>query len=535
MKSIGQRGSFSLITIAITGIFILLFTIAPGAPAEEPRHGGIGYMTQWAEPMTLISVFNSSSSPGMISPKMHEGLVTYDFQLNPKPALATSWKISPDGKTYTFNLRKGVLWHDGKPFTSADVKFSLEEGWKKLHPRGRATFANVTTVLTPDAHTAVLKLSQPAPMLMSALNGYESQVIPKHIYGGTDIQTNPACNAPIGTGPFMFKEWKKGEYVKMVRNPNYWDKPKPYLDEVILRVIPDAGARAAAFEAGEVHYGGHTPVPLSDVPRLKALPNIGVETRGYEYVSAMYIMELNHRHEALKDKRVRQALMHALDRKFIEDNIWFGFGKLATGPIPSTSPYYTTEGVPQFPYDPKKAESLLDEAGWKRKADGMRFKLIAIPGPGPEMQRTAEYRKQAFKQVGIDVEIRSMDLASFIREVYNYNFDITDNWLYMMADPTIGVQRLYWGKNIRKGVPFANASGYSDPRVDELFEACQTETDLAKRKAMFGEIQRRIQDDMALLNIMEMKFVTLYNKKLKNHTVGGDGPMGSLADAYLSK
>jgi len=116
-------------------------------------------------------------------------------------------------------------------------------------------------------------------MMMSAINSYESQIIPKHIYEGKDITTNPACNAPIGTGPFIFKEWKKGEFIKLARNPNYWDKPKPYLDGLILRIIPDAAARAAAFEAGEVHYGPHTPVPLSDISRLKTLPHIGVETR----------------------------------------------------------------------------------------------------------------------------------------------------------------------------------------------------------------------------------------------------------------
>ena len=139
--------------------------------------------------------------------------------MNPKPALAASWKISPDGKTYTFNLRRGVTWHDGKPFTSADVKFSAEEAWKKLHPRGKATFAKVTSVLTPDPHTVVFNLSEPAPMMMSALNAYESQIIPKHIYEGRDISTNPACNAPIGTGPFVFKEWKKGEFIKLARKP----------------------------------------------------------------------------------------------------------------------------------------------------------------------------------------------------------------------------------------------------------------------------------------------------------------------------
>jgi len=503
--------------------------------SAQPTQGGTCYTTQWAEPMTLTSIFNSSSAIGMVSPKIHEGLVTFDFQLNPKPSLAKSWTISPDGLTYTFNLQTNVFWHDGKPFTSADVKFSAEEGWKKIHPRGRATYSKLTAVLTPDAHTAVFKLSAPSPMIMGALNGYESQLIPKHIYQGTEIQTNPATNAPIGTGPFMLKEWKKGEHITLVRNPNYWDKPKPYLDSLIIRIIPDASARGAAFEAGEIQYGGHNPVPLSDVARLKALPHLGVETRGYEYLAPMFVMELNNRHEALKDKRVRQALMYALDRDFIVKNIWFGFGKVATSPIPSTSPYYTNKGVPQYPYDPKKAAKLLDEAGWKPKPDGWRFKLTAVPVPGPEILRTAEYTKQAFKEIGIDLDIRSVDLATFIREVYGWNFDVGFNWLYMMADPTVGVQRLYWGKNVIKGSPFANASGYDDPRVNQLFEDCQTENDQAKRKAMFAEIQQKLQEDMPDMNIFEMDTVTLYNKKLKDHTPGGDGAMGSLADAYLTK
>jgi peptide/nickel transport system substrate-binding protein len=526
---------FGIVVSRIAIALMFITAMVSNCLAQQPVSGGTIQMAQVAEPPVLISVFNSSAFPGMISTKIHEGLVTYDFSLNPKPALAESWTTAPDGLSMTFKLRKGVKWHDGKPFTSADVKFSLLEGWKKLHPRGQQTFAKVIGVETPDDYTVVLKLSEPSPMILSALNSYESQVIPKHIYEGTDIKTNPAVMAPIGTGPFMFKEWKKGEYISLVRNPNYWDAPKPYLDGIILRVIPDAGARAAAFEKGEVHFGGFTPVPLSDAARLKALAYIGIETKGYEYVGTMYMMELNMRHDALKDKRARQALMHAIDAKFILENIFFGFGKLATGPIPSTSPFYTKEGVPQYEYNVAKANKILDDLGLKRGADNFRFKLTCVGPPMPELVRTAEYVKQAFSQIGVDVDIQATDLASYMRAIYNYDFGISQTWLFLMTDPTIGVQRLYWGKNIRKGVPFTNASGYDDPKVNAWFEAAQVEKDMGKRKALFAEIQKKLQEDLPILNIFEMDNISVFNKKFKNHTMGGDGPFGTFADAYLEK
>ncbi len=437
---------------------------------------------QGAEPATLVSGVNTSTFIGTVSTKIHEGLLDYDFDFKPRPALAESWTVAPDGKTYTFKLRRGVTWHDGKPFTSADVKFSLEEIWKKLHPRGRVTFAKVTTVDTPDANTVVIRLSDPTPMMLSAFSSYESQVLPRHVYEGKDFTTHPALNAPIGTGPFVFKEWKKGDLIRLEKNPSYWDKGKPYLDAIVIRIIPDAAARAAALEKGEVQLGVFNPVP----------------------------------------------------RKFIADNIWFGFAKPATGPIVSSSPFYTTQGVPQYPYDVAKANAILDEAGLKRGAGNMRFKVgLTFPPVQPEVPRTAEYIKQALARVGIDVELRNIDLATFIRQVYNWEFDLTQNYLYLLPDPTLGVQRLYISANIKKGTPFANAAGYENKDVDAAFTAAQTENDQAKRKELFARTQRQIQEDLPALNLLELSFVTLYNSKLVNHTMGADGPYGSFRDTYF--
>jgi len=451
-----------------------------------------------------------------------------------KPWLATSYTVSNGGKTYVFHLRQGVKFSNGQPMTAADVKFSLEEIWKKLHPRGRVTFAKVTTVDTPDAYTVVLRLSEATPMLLAALSSYESQVLPKHVYEGKEFTTNPALNAPIGTGPFVFKEWKKGDFIRLEKNPNYWDKGKPYLDAIVIRIIPDAAARAAAIEKGEVQLGVFNPVPLADVKRLTALPTVKAETRGYEYFAPMYMIEVNLREEHLKDKRVRQAMMHALDRKFIAENIWFGFAKPATGPLVSSSPFYTTQGVPQYPYDVNRANALLDEAGFKRGAGNMRFKIsLTFPPVQPEIPRTAEYIKQALARVGIDVELRNIDIATFIRQVYNWEFDLTQNYLYLLPDPTLGVQRLYISSNIKKGTPFANAAGYENKDVDAAFAAAQIENDSARRKELFARVQRIIQDELPGFNLLELSFVTLYNTKLVNHTMGADGPYGSFKDTYL--
>ncbi|MEQ9639690.1 MAG: ABC transporter substrate-binding protein [Alphaproteobacteria bacterium] len=281
-----------------------------GAATSEPKQGGVLNIALFPEPPMIVSAFNSSTFVGLVSTKIFDGLVTYDFDMTPRPHLAKSWNISDDGLSYEFKLREDVTWHDGKPFTSADVKFSLEKVWSQMHPRGRTTYQHVAAVDTPDAHTVVVRLNKPTPILMKALSSYESQVIPKHIFDdGQEIARHPGLNKPIGTGPFVFKEWKKGEYIILERNPNYWDKPKPYLDRMVWRIIPDAAARAAALETGEVHYAPFSRVPVSDIPRLDELPHIDVETRGYEYLSPIFLLEVNNRNEYLKHVKVRQAMV----------------------------------------------------------------------------------------------------------------------------------------------------------------------------------------------------------------------------------
>ena len=169
-----------LAVVAVVGL------VLPADEASAQKRGGTLVMLVQPEPPTLASYISTSGPIGQVTSKIFEGLLEYDFSLKPVSGLAESWKVSPDGKTITFTLQKGVKFHDGKPFTSADVKFSILEVLKKMHPRGPATFREVTEIDTPDAHTVIFRLAGPAPYLLMALSGYESPMLPKHPYEGTD-------------------------------------------------------------------------------------------------------------------------------------------------------------------------------------------------------------------------------------------------------------------------------------------------------------------------------------------------------------
>ena len=491
------------------------------------------------EPPFLLTAINTALQMGMVTSKVMEGLLYLDNELKPQPLLAQAWDISPDGLTYTFKLRPNVKWHDGQPFTSADVSYTILEVLKKVHPRGRSAFAKVTAVETPDPLTAVIKLSQPAPPMLTALaSSYESPMVPKHLFAGTDPSANPYISKPVGTGPFVFKEWKKGDYILLEKNANYWQAGKPSLQRIVFRIISDASARAASFETGEGHIGGLSPVPLTDMPRIAKNPALSIETRGYAYMSPYMLMEVNLRKPPLNDVRVRQAIAHAIDRARMTQVVWLGYGQPAVSPIPSQVTTFHSTDLPKYEFNIDKAKKLLDDAGLKPGANGMRFKITHDFIPfGSEYQRTGEFIKQQLNRVGSDVELRSQDLPSFLRRAYTeYDFDTTSLYYGAFADPTQGVQRLYWSKAIQKGVVFTNNTGYNSPEMDRLLEGAQGENDPVKRKALYLEMQRIAMTDLPVIPLMETRFLTISSSKLKNHTVSADGIIGgNFADAYFEK
>ncbi|MEX3824386.1 ABC transporter substrate-binding protein, partial [Paraburkholderia sp. BR14262] len=369
-----------------------------------------------------------------------------------------------------------------------------------------------------------------------AFSASETPILPKHLSEGKDVLANPANNAPIGTGPFRFVKWVRGSYIEYARNDDYWTAGKPYLDRIIVKIIADPAARAVAFEDGSVDLGGDTPVPLADLDRLKANPKLGIETRGYEFQAGVARIEFNLDNPVLKSLKVRQAIASAIDREVIRRVIYYGYATPTASPLMPSNPYYDAAPAP-YPFDIARANRLLDEAGYPRKADGTRFALTLDPLPiGDLPARTGEYIKSALARVGIAVAIRNQDLAAYLKRVYtDRQFDFTVNGMSNLFDPVVGVARLYTTDNFRRGVPFTNGSHYSNPQVDGLLAQAARESDETKRKQQFVQIQRILEHDLPDLNLVSPQWVTLASKRVHDHAISPDGTAASFADVWLSR
>ncbi|WP_398483324.1 ABC transporter substrate-binding protein [Tardiphaga sp.] len=507
---------------------LALSSVSTFALAQEPKLGGTINAVIQPEPPGLMLALVQNGPTQMVSGNIYEGLLRYSKTLEPQPGLAESWTISPDAKTYTFKLKQGVTWHDGKPFTSADVLFSIET-LKVTHARARGNLVQLDKVEAPDDYTVVFTLKQPFGPFIGIFEVGSMPMIPKHIYEGTDVKTNPANNTPIGTGPFMLKEWKKGSFIQLVKNPNYHVKGKPYIDGIYWQVIPDAAARSVAYETGKVDVLPGGSIENFDVPRVSKLPNTCVTGEGWEFFSPLAWMWLNNRNPILANKKVRQAIMFAVDREFAKDVIWNGLGKVATGPSASTIKFYTDD-VPKYPYDPAKAKALLKEAGYK----GEKIRIMPLPY-GETWSRWGEAVKQNLVDVGFNIETIATDVPGSNQKNSEWDFDISFTYLYQYGDPALGVGRNYVSSQIVKGQLFNNLEGYSNPEVDKLFADGAVATPDSKRKEIYDKVQKILVEDVPVAWLLELQFPTIMNCKVKNLITTGIGVNDGFRDAWIDK
>jgi peptide/nickel transport system substrate-binding protein len=297
--------------------------------------------------------------------------------------------------------------------------------------------------------------------------------------------------------------------------------------------VPDSQSRRLALETGQVQLTQGGDVEPFDVPQLRQRPNLEVRTDGWEYFAPLSWVELNHRVAPLGDPRVRRAMAHAVNRDFIAQRLWFGVGKPATSAIASATRFHDAS-VRLPAYDVRAANQLLDAAGLRPNAQGVRATLKHLVLPyGEVWTRLAEYLRQSLRQVGIALELESTDAGAWARRVGNWEFETTVNFLYQFGDPTLGVERTYVSSNIQR-VLFTNTGGYSNPKVDELFQKARESGVAEERRAAFSEVQKLLAEDMPHLWLMEMSFPTIFDKKLTNVITTGTGPNSSFDDVFLA-
>jgi len=502
--------------------------------AQDAKKGGRLVVAADSEPRNLNPAIVASNGVFFVSSKVVEPLAEATFD-GLAGRLATAWEGSDDGLSVTFTLRDGVTWHDGKPFSSADVAFSALEVWKKLQNLGRVVFKDLEAVDTPDDRTAVFRFARPTPfqLVRNALPALTA-VLPRHLYEGTDIAANPANTAPVGTGPFRFVEHKAGEYYRLARNEAYWGEGLPHLDEIIYRVLPDRAAAAGAIEADEVQLAAFSAVPLADLERISKVPGVEVVTAGYEALTYQLIVEINHRRKELADLKVRQAIAHAIDRDFVVKTIFLGYAAAATGPVPRNDPQFYTADVPQYAFDPAKANALLDEAGLRRGADGKRFALRLLPAPYfNETRQFGDYLRQALAEIGIDATIVNNDAAAHQKAVYaDHDFDIAVAPPVFRGDPAISTTILVQS-GIPDGVPFSNQGGYANAEIDAVIEKAAGTLDEKARTGLYHDFQKLVAADLPLINVAEWGFTTVKRSSVKNVSNNPRWAVSNWADVWL--
>lgn len=438
-----------------------------------------------------------------------EPMVMLDVNYELQPALAESWEIADNGMSYTFHLREGVTFHDGSAFTAEDVKYTFDF---YSDVENGSTIANafigIGSVDTPDEYTVVITMDEPNAAFM--VNAATALIVPSdyHSEVGEDVYRT----APIGTGPFTVAEWVPAEYTLLAANESYWGG-RPSLDFLRQEVVPEPSVRAIALETGDAHYATW-PLLVEDSLRLR---DSGEGFTVYESpANSVKHFPLNNNHPILGDKQVRQAMMYALDRQRIIDDLWNGAGVVAESNLTPASPYFKS-GLKSYPYDPEQAAAMLEEAGWMmgddgvREKDGEKLSFTCTTITGDQARRPiAELAQQFFKEVGIDMQLEEAPVASILEAMRQGDMDCSlFNWTYGSAiDPDASSTLMSDGAN--------NFSRFQNERVDELLTLGLQETDPEARRAYYDEIQEIIAEEVPFLFLQYDSLFDVFRPEVTN-------------------
>ena len=496
------------------GLSVLI--ISASISFANPKPGGDLVVPVDGFPPHFNSAIKTGFSIYTAASQIFVSLVQINMDYKPVPYLAKSWEISPDGLTYTFHLHEGTEFHDGKPVTSKDVAFSLGLS-KANHPMGKSMFALVDRVETPDKYTAVIKLKKSHPALMTALAAPLLPILPEHVYGEANgpIRKNPANIKAIGSGPFKVKEFTAGKSYILERNENFFRQGRPYLDRYIARKVSSPSSALIALSNQEIHT--HREGDPQFVAKMKENKLLRVSSEGMRGIGSTNFIEFNLRKKYVKDKRVRHAIAYAIDREFITKTLHRGNTRTSTGPIPYGHPFYTDD-VSHFRVNLEKANQILDDAGYKRGSDGTRFelKLIYPPFTGYSQKMVAEYMKPQLKKIGIKINLKPpADFQDWYTTLSAWDHDMSTSNVFMWGDPVIGTYRLFMSDNIKHRV-WTNTAGYINKEVDAILIEASSETDQAKRRALYVKFQQIISDELPYYFIVEDVFYEAYHKDLVN-------------------
>ena len=388
---------------ALLIILLVVLSVAP-AFSQTPVVGGTLTVCQPAEPPGLDPTANTAAAiDRVVYANIYEGLVKVDSSGGFLPGLANGWSVSPDGLEYTFNLRKGVRFHNGEPFDAAVAKWNLARAADPKNGNPHPDyFQGIETMTVADNHTLVIRLKAVDALFIAHLAEGDAVMLPIKAHA-------TAKSAPVGTGPFKFDRWVRGDRVEMTRFETYWNPFLPYLDRVVFRFISDPAAQIAALKAGDVDVIGYIAAPESAMllekdPRFKVFAGT---------TTGEVIMSTNNKAAPFDNRLVRQAMAHAIDRQTVVELVMFGYGTPIGSHWSPSTPYYK-DLTGRFPYDPNKAKQLLKEAGYPSGFSA----TIKLPAIYSYSRRAGEVIADMLAKVGIDLTIEIVEWGQWIDRIF---------------------------------------------------------------------------------------------------------------------
>ena len=475
-----------------------------GAPAradgagDEPDYGGRIVMGSIGEPSNLIPYLASDSASQEVAALLYTAPLEYDKDWNIVKLAAESWEVEEDGTFMRFKLREGLKWQDGAPLTADDVTFTYK---LMVNPSTPTAYAADFLNIAEYKQTGPLsfEVRYDAPYARSAIT-WMHPILPKHILEGQNIASTPFARNPVGAGPFKLKSWETGSRVVLEANDLYF-KGRPYIDEVVYRIIPDLTTIFLEAKAGKIDFLGLTP---QQYLRQTSGPDWDKNWKKYKYLAPGYtFLGFNLTSPLFADERVRQALSYAVNRESVIKGALMGMGEPTIGPYKPGTWVYNTAITP-YAYDPERAKALLAEAGWTPGEDGVlvnpdgrRFSFTILVNQGNEERvKVATIIQREFQAVGVECSIRTVEWAAFLKEFVNKgNYDALILAWNILDDPDIFD---VWHSSAisENGLNFVH---YANSEVDALLEKARITVDRAERKVLYDRFQEILHKEQPYL------------------------------------
>jgi peptide/nickel transport system substrate-binding protein len=499
-----------------------------GAVDTGPVAGGTLLVQSTQVPRHLNGTVQSGYATAVPGTQLNASPLLIDENFEPQPYLAESWEISDDGLSVTLNLVEGAVFHDGEPITSEDVAFSITTS-RDNHPF-RTMFAPVTSVDTPDDLTAVINLSEPHPAILLAMSPGLLPIIPEHIYNdGQEIREHP-CNAGecfVGSGPFTLTEYEAGSIIRMEAFNDFFIPERPYLDEIIIEIVPDPATITLGLENGTTDLA--SPVGAANIVRLQGNDDVIVTAEGHAAVGQVNWLEFNLADPVLSNVEVRRAIADGIDREFLTDVIQQGTAIATTTGIHQGSPFHNPD-TEHYGAGVEAAQQRMADAGID--ASSISFAVDYIP---PIQLAQAEYVVQVLQDIGFEAELNiSPDFPTWATRVATGEHQMTLNNVWNWGDPVIGVHRSYLSTN-NVGAIWTNNTGYNNPQVDALLAQAGSTFDVAERIDLYHQMQTIVNEDVPMVYLSNGVFWQAFQPRVQNPPIGVWGQLGPMHEVWLAE